>query len=250
LAPPVPERIQLCGPVVIEGGGERWETRLPGRQGRLLFAYLVLQRHRLCSRRELAVGLWGDQLPTASDAGLNALISKLRKVLGPGVVDGRTSVRLRFGDDVWVDVEVAEQAVHRAETRIVHEDWPGAWGPALAALFIADREFLPGEEAPWIEDERARLSDIRLRAIEAYAASALGIGGTELPAAVRAGRRLVSLVPLRESGYQLLMRALAGQGNQAEALSVHADLCRILRDELGASPSKATQAVHQALLQG
>jgi hypothetical protein len=44
LAAPVPERIQLCGPVVVEGGGERWETRLPGRQGRLLFAYLVLPR--------------------------------------------------------------------------------------------------------------------------------------------------------------------------------------------------------------
>ena len=124
----------------------------------------------------------GGQPPTASDAGLNALISKLRKVLGPGIVDGRTSVRLRFSDDLWVDVEVAEQADHRAETRYVRRDWPGAWGPALAALFIADREFLPGEEALWIEEERARLSAIQLRAIEAYAAAALGIGGTELPA--------------------------------------------------------------------
>jgi SARP family transcriptional regulator, regulator of embCAB operon len=250
LASPVPERIQLCGPLVVEGSGERWEGRLPGRQGRLLFVYLVLQRHRLCSRHELAVGLWGEQQPTASDAGLNALISKLRKVLGPEVVHGRTSVRLRLGDDLWVDVEAAQRAVHRAESRIAQQDWRGGWGPALAALFIADRDFLPGEEASWIDDERSLMSDIRLRALEAYAAAALGVGGTELPAAVRAARRLVGLVPLRESGHQLLMRALASQGNQAEALRVHADLCRMLRDELGVSPSRATQEVYQSLLQG
>ena len=38
---------------------------------------------------------------------------------------------------------------------------------------------------------------------------------TELPAAVRAARQLVQLVPLRESGHQLLMRALADQGPAA-----------------------------------
>ena len=39
------------------------------------------------------------------------------------------------------------------------------------------------------------------RALETYAAAALGTGGTELPAAVRASRQLIRLVPLRESGY-------------------------------------------------
>jgi DNA-binding SARP family transcriptional activator len=58
----------------------------------------------------------------------------------------------------------------------------------------------------------------------------------------------VRLVPLRESGYQVLMRALAGQGNVAEALAVHAELSTVLREELGVSPSAATQAVFQSLL--
>src|SRR5882757_3036610 len=53
-------------------------ARVPGRQGRLLFAYLVLNRHRLTSRDELVEALWPHELPTASEAGLNALISKLR----------------------------------------------------------------------------------------------------------------------------------------------------------------------------
>jgi DNA-binding SARP family transcriptional activator len=66
--------------------------------------------------------------------------------------------------------------------------------------------------------------------------------------AVRASRQLVGLAPLRESGYQVLMRALASQGNVAEALGVHARLRDILRDELGISPCAATQDVYDHLL--
>jgi DNA-binding SARP family transcriptional activator len=243
-------RIQLCGPTVIERDGERIDGRLPGRQGRLLFAYLVLNRYRLSSRDELADAIWPRQLPDAADTGLNALISKLRKILGTGVIDGRAAVRLRVGEDARVDVETAAEAAHRAESQVALGHWKQAWGPSLAAIFIAEREFLPGEDAPWIGEQRRHLADVQLRAVEAYAVAALGIGGTELPAAVRAGRRLVGLAPLRESGYQVLMRALASQGNVAEALRVHAGLCEVLSGELGISPCAATQAVYDKLLRG
>ena len=244
----MPERVQLCGALVIERDGRRCETRLPGRQGRLLFAYLALHRHRACSRDELARALWGEHAPHAGEAGLNALLSKVRRGLGPACIDGRTSVRLLLPPDAWVDVEVAEKAAHKAESRVALGDWTHAWGPALAALFITERVFLPDDDAAWIDERRSELGDIHLRALEAYAAAALGTGGTELPAAVRAGRQLVRLVPLREKGHQILMRGLAAQGNVAEALLVHARLSHLLRAELGVSPSAATQAVHEALL--
>jgi pentatricopeptide repeat protein len=241
-------RIQLCGPTVIERGGERFDGRLPGRQGRLVFAYLVLNRHRSVSRDELAKAIWPRQLPSAAEAGLNALISKLRKILGPGVIDGRAILHLRLGQHSRVDVDVAAESVHRAESQVALGGWKHAWGPSLVAMFVAEREFMPGEDAPWIDEQRHRMADIRVRALEAYAVAAVGIGGTELPAAVRAGRQLVRLVPLRESGYQVLMRALACQGNVAEALSVYASLREVLRDELGVSPCAATQAVYDHLL--
>ena len=99
LASTPPTRVQLCGSTVIERGGERLEDRLPGRQGRLLFAYLVLNRHRVIGRDELVEALWPRALPSATEAGLNALISKLRKILGAEVIDGRSSLRLRLGPD-------------------------------------------------------------------------------------------------------------------------------------------------------
>jgi DNA-binding SARP family transcriptional activator len=243
-----PTRIQLCGPTVVELAGERVDGRLPGRQGKLLFAYLVRNRHRLVGRDELAEALWPDALPSASDSGLNALISRLRKALGPDLIDGRSTLRLRLDNAAWVDIEVAEAAVHRAESRIALDDCKSAWGSSLAALFIAEREFMPGDDSPWIAAQREQLAQIRRRALEAYAAASLGTGGTELPAAVRAGRQLVRLDPLGESGYQILMRALVSQGNSAAALRVYADLCEVLRDELGVSPSAPLQAVYQSLL--
>ncbi|BEP13835.1 hypothetical protein acdb102_21460 [Acidothermaceae bacterium B102] len=249
LVPAPPSRVQLCGPLVFEQDGERLDARLPGRQGRLLLAFLVLNRHRVVSREELAEALWPDQQPAAMDSALNALISKLRKALGPSSLEGRTHLRLQLGPESWVDIEVAEAAVHRAESRIVLGDCKAAWASSLVALFIAERDFLPGEEAPWVAVRRTQLAEVRLRALEAYAAAALGTGGTELPAAVRAGRQLVRLVPLRESGYQVLMRALALQGNVAEALGVYGDLRQVLRDELGVSPSLASQAVYESMLQ-
>jgi DNA-binding SARP family transcriptional activator len=248
LGPTPPTRIQLCGPTVIERAGERLEGRLPGRQGRLLFAYLVINRQSLTSRDELVEALWPNVLPPASETGLNALISKVRKALGPEFLDGRSNLRLRLGKDARVDVETATDAVHRAESAIALGEWKRAWGPGLVALMIAKREFLPGEEAPWVDEQRRQMMEVRIRALEAYAVASLWTGGTELPAAVRTGRQLVRLAPLRESGYRLLMRALATEGNVAEALRVYADLQDVLRDELGISPSATTQAVYDLLL--
>ena len=247
LASSHPVRIQICGPLAIERDGQRLDARLPGRQGRLLFTYLVVNRHRQVARDELAEALWREPDPAAVDTRLNPLLSKLRRVFGADTLDGRSIVRLCL-PAARVDLEAAAEAVHRAESSVAQQEWARAWGPALTALFVAERGFLPGEEAPWIDEIRHQLTVLRLRALECYAAAGLGIGGTELAAAVRAGRQLVRLAPLRESGYRHLMQALAAQDNLAEALTVYGQLSECLRDQLGVSPSPATRELHERLL--
>jgi DNA-binding SARP family transcriptional activator len=248
LAPSHLVRVQICGPLVFEREGQRLDALLPGRQGRLLFAYLVINRDRQVPRDELAEALWREPDPAAVDARLNPLLSKLRRVFGVGSVAGRSTLRLCLPPGAWVDLEAATEAIHRAESSVVQQDWARAWGPALTALFVAERGFLPGEDAPWIDEIRHQLTVLRLRALECYAAAGLGIGGTELAAAVRAGRELTRLAPLRESGYRYLMQALAAQDNLAEAINVYAQLSQCLRDQLGVSPSPATRELYQRLL--
>lgn len=240
-------RIQICGPLIVERGGRRLDHLLPGRQGRLLFTYLVVNRHRQIPRDQVAEALWLEPDPGAVDARLNPLLSKLRRVLNPDAVEGRSTLRLWL-PDVWVDLEAAVEAIHRAESAVAQCEWTRAWGPVLTALFVSERDFLPGEDNPWIDEIRHQLDELRLRALEAYAATEIGIGGTELAGAVRAGRRLVNLAPLRESGYRHLMEALAAQDNLAEALHVYTQLSDCLREQLGVSPSPATRTLYEELL--
>jgi DNA-binding SARP family transcriptional activator len=243
-------RVQLCGQLVVDRAGLRLDPRLLGRQGRLLCAYLVLNRHRAVPRAELVGAVWPSSPPGNADSGLSALLSKLRQVLGDGSLDGRSAVRFS-APDVRVDLEDAREAVHRAESSVALGDWARAWGPSQVALFVARRGFLDGEDGDddfdWLVDERRRLVDLELRALETYGAACLGLGGAELAAAVRAGRAMVDAAPYRETGARLLMNALTAQGNRGEAITVYESVRRNLRDQLGVSPSPATQALYAEL---
>jgi DNA-binding SARP family transcriptional activator len=228
--------------------GRRIDRDLPGRQGRLLFAYLAVNRDRVASRDELAEVLWPRGLPAAPDLALSALLSKLRRLLPNGALKAGGAIRLELGRHARVDVEAARDGIHRAEALIAARDWYASVGPTLVAHNISRRHFLPGEEGAWIEERRRELEDIRVRALECTARRSLGIGGAEVAVAERTARRLIDLAPYRESGYALLMEAFERQGNIAEALRAYESLRGLLRDELGAAPSPTVQRIHERLL--
>jgi class 3 adenylate cyclase/DNA-binding SARP family transcriptional activator len=245
----IPARIQLCGRVAIELDGRRVEGDLPGRQGKVLFAYLTANRLRPVGRDELIDALWPmDTRPKGADSSLSALLSKLRRALGPQRLEGRSTLQLQLPERSWIDLEAALEAIHRAESALVRKDWPAVWSAARVTLHITRRPFLPGEDAPWIDNLRAELSDAYVRSLEATGQAGLAIGDTELDTAERSARSLIREAPYRESGYRLLMEALARRDNAAEALQVYEGLRQKLRDELGAAPSAAAQELHRQLL--
>jgi DNA-binding SARP family transcriptional activator len=242
-------RIHLCGRLVVEIDGGRLERTLPGRQGRLLFAYLVTTRSRPVPREMLLDSLWPEERPDAAEAGLRALVSKLRRGLGADRLEGRGEVRLALPPDAWIDVEVASDALHQAESAVALGEWARGYGRATVAKKISERTFLPGDDAPWVAERRGWLEGLRIRALEAHGAICLKIGGTEVAAAERSARELTQLAPLRESGYRLLIEVLVAMGNEAEAVMVYDRMRRLLRDELGIAPGNATQALYKNLLQ-
>ena len=111
-------RVELCGRLSVALEGRRLEDGLPGRQGRLLFAYLVLNRERPLSRDELIEAVWWRAAPGAPGSALSALLSRLRRVLGPGRLHGRAEVRLALPVDTPVDVDEAERAAGAAEAAL------------------------------------------------------------------------------------------------------------------------------------
>jgi DNA-binding SARP family transcriptional activator len=243
-------RIQLCGRLVVRLEGRRVEDALPGALGELLFVHLALNRLRPVDRDELLVAVYGDEATPGHQARLTVLLSKVRRVTGPELLVGRARLELTLPAGVFVDVEAALDALHRAESHVAKGEWAAAWGPASLAYDVASRPLLRGHDRPWLDDWRRRLDDIRLSGLECVAAASLGLGGPELPQATSCARRLVELAPFRESGYRILMEALERSGNGAEALRVYDRLRLTLRDELGVPPGPAVQDVYRRLLGG
>ena len=246
-------RVSLTERVSIEAGGTTVdEQRFPGRQGRLVFAYLLAAHGRPVPRDELAEALWGDQLPATWEKALSVLVSKLRPLLNECGLD--TSLTSAFGcyqltlpAGTWIDLVAATEAAAAAERALAAGDLDAARAEASTAESLARRTFLPGEGARWVEEKRSELRETLVRALDCLA-EAHGLAG-DPAAAVRAAEELIALEPFRERGYRLLMQAQSAAGNDAEALRVYERCRRLLADELGTYPSPGTEAIYRRLLE-
>ena len=241
-------RIQLCGRLSVEIDGVQLAERLRGKQVPLLLAYLVLNRERHVGRDELIGALWPSQPPVSQDAALRTLLSRLRSSLGSDTLTGRDELILALPEPVWIDVEAAASEMARALDWLERGDARRAWALAQVPLNIASRGLLPGAQAFWLEPARRELEEIHLLALEVIGRAGLMMGGTQLQSSERAARTLIESEPYRESGYVILMEALAARGNVAEAVRVFETLRTLLRDELGTSPSPEAIAAHDRLL--
>jgi len=238
--------IELCGRLRVRLQGRH--VALPGRQGRAVLAYLTLNRRRAVARDELLELLWPADPPADPGETLSALLSRIRRALGPGVLEGKRQLSLALPGDAWIDFEAALDASERAEAALAGDDPRAAIDAARTALEIAAGGFLAGDDLPWVEERRRELEELRLRALEALATAGAALGGADLPAAERAARELVASAPFHESGHRLLMEALAAHGDVAEALRAYDELRLLLREELGTAPGPALQALHRRLL--
>jgi YVTN family beta-propeller protein len=248
-------KIFLVGRVALEADGLAvLDARLPGRQGRLLFAYLAVQPGRPVPRDELAAALWGEAPPATWDKALTVLVSKLRSVLTDAGLDGAHALTAAFGcyrlelpAGTWIDAVAADDAAGEAERALAAGDPAAAKTAALLAESLTRRAFLPGDNGAWVEDKRRELADARSRAVTALAGACLRTGAAGEAASW--AEQAIGLEPFRETGYRLLMEAHAAGGNRAEALRVYERCRRLLADELGAYPSPETESVYQRLLQ-
>lgn len=245
-------RVYLAGDIALTMGQKIVRgQQLPGRQGRLVFAYLVTARDHTVSRDELAESLWPEHQPQASEVALSAIVSKLRTLLA-GLGLGRDTLRTASGGyelvlpaGSWVDTEVALESVHMAEVALRTGDHSAAYGPAVVAAAILRRIFLPTEDGDWVAARRQALRNELLRALDCLAQ--LHDANGEHALALRVAREAVDLEPFRETGYRRLMLLHEAAGDHAEAVRVYANLVALLAKELGTGPGDETRRVFEAV---
>ena len=247
-------RVSLAGRVSLASEAAVIDDeRLPGRQGRLVFAYLVIEQGRSVTRDELADALWGETPPATWEKALGVIASKLRVLLGECGLDGAKVLTSAFGcyrlelpEGTWVDVVEAARGVEAAEAALTADEPERAKAEAKQAASLARLPLLPGEDGAWIEGKRRELGEILGNALNCLADACLRSG--DFAEAVRWAQEAIALEPFRESGYRRLMRAHAAVGNGAEALRAYERCRRLLADELGAYPSPETESIYRELL--
>jgi DNA-binding SARP family transcriptional activator len=246
-----PLRIFICGRLAVAGPSTVREASLPGRQGRRLWAYLVLNRQHPVARDELAEAIWGDDIPDGWDSVVSAVVSRVQSMLAKVTsstglhIEGKPGCYvLRLPAATFVDYERARSAIHGSDVAFRRGDFAHALTEARVAMEIAARGFLAGEEGSWIQRERRLLMDIQVRAFERTIEAEVERDNLDL--AEQEASLLIRLDPLHESGYRLLMRALAAGGNEAEAVRIMTECRKVLRDQVGTAPSQETERLfHQ-----
>jgi predicted ATPase/DNA-binding SARP family transcriptional activator len=221
---------------------------VPGARLRALLIALALDPGRVVPKATLIDWIWGEQPPADTANALQRLVSRLRKALPEGGIEGQPGggYRLRVEPDA-VDAVRFERLVAQARdaegsrrVRLLREALALWRGAAMQDVGLEDSEALDAAVT--------RLERLRLAALEDRFDAEVGLGhGAELVAELT---DLVAAHPEHERLVAALIRALAAAGRDTEALLVYERTRQTLADMLGVDPSPELSALHVALLRG
>ncbi|MEU7075493.1 BTAD domain-containing putative transcriptional regulator [Streptomyces narbonensis] len=216
---------------------------LGGARLRALLAALALRGGRPASTTELADDVYGDDPPQDAPAALQALVGRLRRVLGAEAVASTPGpgYRLAAGPED-IDLYVFEHRVRDAGARLDAGDPDTAAALLREALALFRGPALADLAAPaGVRPEAQRLAALRRR-VEAD----LRRGATD--GLVPELTELTTTYPYDEAFRAHLIRALRAEGRHADALAAYESARRTLADALGTDPGPELTALHHELL--
>jgi DNA-binding SARP family transcriptional activator len=237
---------RILGP--LEVVGENGPIQLGGPKQRATLAILLLNVNRVVSVDELADGLYAAAPPVTAVTQVQRQISELRKTLGPDVaIETQAPGYVLRIDAGQLDLARFERLTHEAGRAQTRGDESGSAELLREALALcrgtplADLVYEPFAQAP-----AARISELRLAALEQRLAADLALGRHR--AIVSELEELVAEHPLHEAFAAQLMLAYYRAGRQADALAVFRRTREALVDELGLAPTPTLRGLEQAIL--
>lgn len=242
-------RFEVLGPLAAtDADGAHLPLRGP--RHREVLALLLIARGRVVPLTTIVDEIWADAPPARAAGSVRTFISDLRRVLEPDrarpsvLVTESVGYALRTSPDA-VDAGRFEAAVHSAE-RAGSEASVRLLTEALAEW--RGEPYTDFADAPWAADERARLDELRDRAVERLAALHLEAGRND--EALMLVQPRVASHPWREEGWRILALALYRSGRQAEALAALAEVRSRFADRLGLDPGRALGELERDILRG
>ncbi len=225
----------------MEGVDDR---ALGSRKGRAVLKMLAVARGAPVPVDRIADALWGDEQPSAPGEQVGVLVSRLRRVLGTERVV-RTDAGYALVAD-WIDLDELVARVGEARRAMAAGRLTAARAAAAAAVALVRGPVLPEEDGEWVEAERAGAAALRGEACRILAEVAARAG--DHAAAAAAAEVTLAVDPYDEAALRLLMQAHVAAGRPASALAAYARVRERLAEDLGVSPTAATEELHARIL--
>jgi DNA-binding SARP family transcriptional activator/Tfp pilus assembly protein PilF len=227
------------------------EVPVNGVRQRDLLAALLTRAGQVVPAAELAELLWDGAPPASASVTLRSHVKRLRRRLG---AEGSRIVTRSNGYVIEVSGDELDllrfPELCRAGIAAGHAgEWAEASRLLTAALGLwrgAPFADIPSERIGG--DERARLEEQRLQALEFRIEADLRLGRRERLVAELAA--LTTEHPLRERFHAQLMLALYRNGRRADALAAYRRARSALVEELGIEPGPGLRDAHQQVLKG
>lgn len=237
--------VSLLGEFRITFGKTAVSITSPRHQS--LLAYLILNRDKIHTRQQLAFLLWPDSTGTQALTNLRQTLFYLRQDI-PGFTDifqvERRTICWLADAPVQADVIAFETAVSQTQPPIATDSQKQQLIQAIASY---QGDFLPDHYDDWVLAAREQLRQQYLYCLETLIH--LLEAEPDVATAITYAQQLLAADPLHEEAYRRLMRLQAQNGHIATAIRTYHTCATILENELGVSPSLATQAVYEKLLQ-
>jgi DNA-binding SARP family transcriptional activator len=249
-----PLRIQLLGPV--RAWRNTVEVPLGPPKQRAVLGLLASRANDVVGVERIVDALWGSDVPHTAANGVHTYVGGLRRALEPGRSRRAAGALLTSESGGYclrldpADVDATVFARRHGEARRSRAEGNTAATLRLyeQALALWHGEAYSAVPGPFAAMERSRLQDLRLTALEEWAADMMAAGRhaemiTELTGAV-------SEEPLREKLRWLLILALYRSGRQAQALRTYEETRQLLSSELGIEPGADLRTLYQQILAG
>ncbi len=244
---------RILGPLEVWHGDR--SLPLGGVKQRALLAILLTHANQVVATDRLIDLIWPDDPPDTAGHSLQVYVSQLRKVLEPQRRPGTPNTVLISQPPGYLVRIGAEDLDLRRFQRLVDEGRQSmsAGAPHVASIKLYEALGL-WRGAPLADfgsqqfavSEIARLTEIRLRALEDRIGADLALGRhSDLVGELES---LVAQHPLREGFSRQLMLALYRAGRQGEASGVFQQVRERLVEELGMEPGAELQSLLKQIL--
>lgn len=235
-------RFTVLGPVGAHtASGE--PVALKGPMHRAVLGRLLTARRRVVPVTDLVDDLWVSP-PDGAVAAVRTFVAALRRAIEPGrpprapadLLVTRGAGYALLADRDRVDAWRFEEAAASSDLAVLDEALSWWRGPAYADF----------PDAAWARADRARLTELRLQAVERRAQALLDLGRPADAVADLDGH--VTAHPWRENGWRLLALALYRADRQGDALAVLRRARSLLVERLGAEPGPALRTIETDIL--